>query len=248
MTIRAKILVIVLAFFAFLGSAFTIYSIFTTGNYKRLRLEGIEKTVEFEAEKVNKKITGIELGALHFAISGLICREEQSLEVGELSVLEFLRDFPDAEGGGFWFEPYAFDGKTKRTGIYAFYDRDAGFFVLDETMYVDGALNIDEYDYHSMSWYREVMDTVTQADQVVWTMPYIDDSGARSLMTTAGAGIFDEYHNLIGTSNIDWKIEDVVAELTAIKPTEHSFVLLCLPERDYIISNTYNASFDANGS
>ena len=233
-------MIIVLAFFAFLSAAFVVYSVFTTGNYKRLRLDGIEKNVEFETEKVNKKVAEIELGAIHFAISGLICHEEQSIEVGELSVIEYLRDFPEAEGGGFWFEPYEFDGVTLRTGIYAFYDEQAGFFVLDETMYVGGALNIDEYDYHSMSWYREVIDTVTEPDQVVWTKPYIDDSGSFSLMTTAGAGIFDKDGRLIGSSNIDWKIENVVNELTAIKPTENSFVLLCVPERNYIISGTYS--------
>ena len=151
-SIRTKILVIVLAFFALLGSAFLVYSTYTTGNYKRLRLEGIEGTVEFETEKVNTKITEIELGAIHFAISGLLCYHAQSPEIGELSVLEYLRAFPDAEGGGFWFEPYAYDRGRLRMGIYAHYVEDSGFFVLDETMYVDGELNIDNYDYHSMSW------------------------------------------------------------------------------------------------
>ena len=251
-SIRTKILVIVLAFVAVLCASFIVYSVFTTANYKRLRLESIEKTVEFETEKVNKKIAEIELGAIHFAVSGLICRKAQSIESGETSVLEYLHDYPDAEGGGFWFEPYAYDGKTLRFGIYAHFDETAGGFVLDETMYSDGLLNIDYYDYHSMGWYREVIDAVTTPYQVVWTKPYVDDSGSFSLMTTAGAGIFDSGGNLIGSSNIDWKIEDVVSEITAIKPTDNSFALLCVPERDYIISNTHkdyrDSSYDSGSS
>ena len=237
-SIRTKILVIVLAFVALLGVSFVFYSVFTTGNYKRLRLEGIEKTVEFETEKVNKKIAEIELGAIHFAISGLICREEQSAEVGELSVIEYLRDYPDAEGGGFWFEPYEYDIDIRRFGIYAFFDDAAGSFVLDETMYSEGMLDIDYYNYHEMSWYREIADVVTAPEQVEWTKPYIDDSGSFNLMITAGAGIFDDSGRLIGASNIDWRIEDVVNELTAIKPTANSFAVLCEPERNYIIINT----------
>ena len=235
---------IVLAFLALLGISFVVYSAFTTGNYKRLRLEGIEKTVEFETEKVNKKITGIEHGALHFAVSGSICQESQSIMVGENAVLEYLFGFPDAEGGGFWFEPYAYDGETARVGVYAHYDEATGSFVLDETMYTDGELDIDYYDYHSLTWYREIIDTITEPNQVAWTLPYIDDSGSFSLMTTAGAGIYDTGGNLIGISIIDWKIEDVVKELTAVKPTDNSFVLLCVPEKNSIISNTYRG-YDA---
>ena len=245
-SIRTKILVIVLAFLTFLGMTFIVYSVFTTGNYKRLRLDSIKSTVEFETEKVNKTIAGIERGAVHFAISGLLCRESQSTELGEMATLEYLRGYPVAEGGGFWFEPYAYDGETLRFGIYAHFDEASGDFVPDETMYADGVLNIDYYDYHSMSWYREVFDAVTEPNQVAWTKPYIDDSGSFSLMTTAGAGIYDQYGKLIGVSNIDWKIDDVVKELTAIKPTENSFDLLCLPEQNYIILNTYNNSSSAS--
>ena len=244
-------MVIILVFLAFLGVAFTVYSAYTTQNYKRLRLEGIEITVEHETEKVNKKIAEIERGAIHFAISGLLCLESRSVEVGELSVIEYLRDYPAAEGGGFWFEPYAFDPDIQRFGIYAHYDETEGFFVMDQTMYSDGVLDIGYYDYHSMSWYREIIDEVTEPQQVAWTRPYLDDSGSFSLMTTAGAGIFDYDGNLIGMSNIDWKIEDVVKELSAVKPTDNSFVLLCAPERNYIISYThkeYGAAFYSAGA
>ena len=232
-------MVIVLTFLAILGMTFVVYSLFTTENYKRLRLEGIEKTVEFETEKVNKKIARIELGAAQIAISGMISKNMQSTAIGETLLIENLIAFPEAEGGGFWFEPYAYDKETHRHGIYAYFDAAAGSFVLDETMYSDGTLDIDYYDYHAMSWYREVFDAVSTQNQIVWTKPYIDDSGSLSLMTSAGAGMFDQNGDLIGTSIIDWKIEDVVKELTAIKPTDNSFVLLCVPEQNYIISNTF---------
>ena len=230
-SLRTKILAIGLAFFALLGAAFVLYSMATTVHYKRLRLEGIRKTVEFETEKVNKIIKGMEQGAEVLALDGLIAHRLQSFDINETIVIGYLNGFQEAVGGGFWFEPYA-DNKDKyRSNFYAFFDKATGRIRFDDTF------DSDEYDYHSKSWYREIIGAVTRPYQVAWTKPYVDDSGSFSLMTTAGAGIYFQ-DRLIGISTIDWEIEKVIAELTAIKPTKNSFVLLCVPEQDYIISGT----------
>ena len=228
-SIRAKILTITLVFLAFLGVAFVLYSITTTRNYKRLRLEGIEKTVALETEKGNKIIAGLERSAIYLVIDGLLFFQSQSIDIGETSALEFLRSFPTASGGGFWFEPYSFNRDMQRKGVYAYYDKASGEVRLDDIE--------DDYDYHSLSWYREIIDQIVKPYQVAWTKPYIDDTSF-SLMTSAGAGIFDADNNLIGATIVDWEIERVVDDLTAIKPTENSFVLLCVPTKDYIISST----------
>jgi len=57
-------------------------------------------------------------------------------------------------------------------------------------------------------------------------------------MTTAGAGMFDDTGKLIGLTTADWEIDEVIRELNAIKPTENSFILLCVPAEDYVISST----------
>jgi phosphoserine phosphatase RsbU/P len=230
-SLRTKILIIVLVFLALTGAAFVLYSMVTTVNYKRLRLEGIRKTVEFETEKVNKIIAELENGAIVLAVDGLIYHQSQSPSIGETLILGYLRSFPDAIGGGFWFEPYA-NNNTFRDCIYAFFDEKINDVRIDDTF------KKDEYDYHNKNWYREIIEALERPYQVIWTKPYVDDSGSYSLMTTAGAGI---YHNgeLIGLSTIDWEIEEVIKELTAIKPTRNSFVLLCVPEKDYIISSTH---------
>jgi sigma-B regulation protein RsbU (phosphoserine phosphatase) len=235
-SLRTRILLIVLFFLFLLGAAFVLYSMLTTVNYKRLRLEGIEKTVEIETERVNKIITEIEGGAIFYAISGTLCYESQSDELGEALAVEYLSGLPAAVGGGFWFEPYAFRNDRLRAGFYAFRDK-AGRIRLDDTFFMD------DYDYHNKIWYREIIDNITRPHQVAWTRPYTDDSGSFSLMTTAGAGIFNESGRLIAISTSDWEIEDVIKQLIAIHPTENSFVLLCVPEKDYIISSTHLNSF-----
>ena len=231
-SIRTKILAITLVFIAFLGTAFVLYSIATTGNYKLLRLETIEKTVGFETEKVNKLIVEMEDGALHLAVDGLLFYKSQSYEIAEISALEFLRGFPAAIGGGFWFEPFAYNKDTLRACVYAYSDRETDEVNLDYFV-------VDDYNYHDQDWYREIADKITRPYQVVWTKPYVDDTSF-CMMTSAGAGIFDEEGNFLGISLIDWEIDKVIQELTAIKPTKNSFVLLCSPWQDYIISNTYS--------
>ena len=206
----------------------------TTVNYKRLRLDGIKKTVAFETEKVNKVIAGLEQGAVSIAIDGFLFYKSQSFDIGQTSALEHLRSLTAVVGGGFWFEPYAYNRDSLRACIYAYFDKAKGEVILDE-------FDVDEYDYHSLDWYREIAGAVKRPYQVEWTKPYVDDT-SYSLMTTAGAGIFDKDGALIGISILDWEIEEVVKELTAIKPTENSFVLLCVPEKDYIISSTHTNS------
>ena len=239
-SIRTKITIITLSFFALLGAAFVFYSVKTTANYKRLRREGIEKTVAFETEKVNKVISDLEQGAINIAIDGYVFYKSQSFDIGKISALEYLRSLTSVVGGGFWFEPYAYNNKSLRACVYAYFDKKKGEAVLDE-------FDVDEYDYHSQEWYREIAGSIKKPYQVVWTKPYVDDT-SYSLMTTAGAGIFEKDGTLIGISILDWEIEEAVKELTAIKPTEKSFVLLCVPEKDYIISSTMPGEKTAAGA
>jgi len=235
-SLRAKILAIVLASLAFAYTIHFAYSMDAYERYKALRVDGIRKTIMFETETVNKTIAQIELAAIYFALSSRLCYESRLEDFCEKEVIEYLTGFPTAIGGGFWFAPYAYDKTKLRAGFYAFYDKSINKVRLDNTFFMD------EYDYHNSNWYKEISEHVTKEEQVAWTKPYIDDSGSRSLMTTAGAGVFDENGKLIAMSTVDWKIEEIIAKLSAIKPTEKSFVMLYSSKKDYIITNTYTNS------
>jgi len=208
---------------------FVFYSVTTTKNYKQLRLETITKAIELATEKVNKTIAELERSAIDLALNGLLYYKSQSEYIGNTSVLENLRSFPTSVGSGIWFEPYAFNRNRYRAGIFAFFDKTKQEVRLD---YIEPA-----YDYHNQTWYREIISEIKKPYQVAWTKPYLDDT-SYSLMTTAGAGIYNEYGKLIAISTIDWEIDEVVKQLTEIKPTENSFVLLTMPQKDSIISST----------
>jgi len=229
-SLRTKILVIVFVFIAVIGSAFVIYSINAAENYEQQRYENIQKTINFETEKVNRIIAELERSAVFIAIGGKLCYETRSEEFGNKIILQYVNSSSAAVGGGFWFEPYVFNKDNMRAGFYAFHDRTS------KTVRLDNLFMMDEYDYHNKKWYMEIAGNVRQPYEVVWTKPYVDDSGSFSLMTTAGSGIFDDDGVLIAVSTVDWEIEDAVRELLAIRPTQNSIVLLCVPELDFIIS------------
>ena len=231
-SLRVKILAIVLVFLAVLGAVFFVYSLSASKNYKELRLQGIKQLVDSEAEKVNKLIAEIERSAVFYALGGRITYETGKKELGETLAVEYLSSFPLAVGAGFWYEPYQFNKNLYRAGFYAFYDAQTKEARLDDTFFMN------EYDYHNKNWYREIIENITGEYQVAWTKPYVDDTGSRSLMVTAGSGVFNDEGKIIAISTVDWKIEQIVKELIEINPTKNSFVLLCEPKKDYVVSCT----------
>ena len=230
--LRAKILFVVLIFLFLSGLSFFSYSIFTTKNYKSMRLESISNMVDFKTEKVNKTITEIERVAITLVSGANISFQAKNKKMAEEFVKDIFRGFPTAIGGGFWYAPFGFNKNTYREGVYVFFDKELSDVIADNSLF------LPFYDYHNSSWFQELSANLIKPYQVAWTSPYIDHSGSLALMTTAGAGLFDENGFLLAISTVDWEIQGVIFELSAIKPTVNSFVLLTAPENDYVISNT----------
>jgi len=197
-----------------------------------MRLESIERKVEYETEKINKVIAEIEFASKHFASGGLLSFNKQSIPLGENLTLELFKDLKTGAGGGFWFKAHAFNKNIRRAGVYVFRNTGNGEIEIEDFAFVQ------DYDYFNSGWYKEIIADIKNPREVVWTRPYIDDSGTFALMTTAGTGIFDKDGNLIGISTIDWKIAGVIEKLSQIKPTKGSFVVIVAPEKNYVISNT----------
>ncbi|MCL2084303.1 MAG: HAMP domain-containing protein, partial [Oscillospiraceae bacterium] len=233
-SIRLKILAIVLGFFTLIAAAFAVYSVITTANYRQLRTDEVSGIVAFESERVGKVIAEMERNAVDLALAGrqFYLSGERPAELGVSVSVENFSAFPAAVGGGIWYEPYALDAHTRRVCYYAFYDPDTG------AVHHDPDFETEEYDYHTQMWYTTISAGLEAEYGVVWTPPYIDDAGTNALMTTVGAGIYDGDGRLAGISTVDWEIQSMVDRLSAIKPTAGSFVLLASPKDDYIISDT----------
>ncbi|MDR0443179.1 MAG: SpoIIE family protein phosphatase [Treponema sp.] len=244
MSIRLKILVIVLGFFSLVAAVFAVYSAITTANYRQHRTNEVSMIVAFESERVDKAIAEMERNAVDLALAGyhFFNAREHSDETGESISIENFSAFTAAVGGGIWYEPYALRKDTRRVCYYAFFDPNIG------SVRHDPDFQTSEYDYHTQMWYMTIAANLSGKHSTVWTAPYYDDTGTNSLMTTVGAGIYDNAGHFVGMSTVDWQIQSMADRLSAIKPTENSFVLLASPSDDYIISNTYESGTESTGS
>ena len=236
-SVRLKILTVVLGFFAIIALSFLLYSSVTTMHYRELRMDAVSMLVELESEKVGRDITDMERSAVNFAMLGeQVFRTQRSPdEMGQYISLEDFTNFRVSlvgVGGGIWYEPYVLRETTLRAGLYAYVDPDTGLARPDP------AFMSEEYDYHTQLWYRQISARAVMRYQTVWTSPYFEHIGTNSLLTTVGAGIFDDNGRFVGMATADWQIQSLIDHLTAIRPTPNSFVLLASPEYDYIIAKT----------
>jgi len=237
--------VIVLGFFSLIAAAFAVYSAAVTANYRQLRTEEISKTVAFESERVGRVIAEMERNAVDLALAGRQFYQsgKRHAALGASVSVENFRAFTAAVGGGIWFEPYALDAGTQRVCYYAFFD-PAINAVRHDPDFETGA-----YDYHTQMWYTTIAAGLGEKkEKTVWTVPYYDDAGTNSLMTTVGAGIYDDNGRFVGMSTVDWQIQSMVDRLSGIRPTVNSFVLLASPKDDYIISSTYMKGTEEGGA
>lgn len=234
-SIRLKVFVIVLAFFLLIVLAFAVYSVITTSRYRQLRTDEVSKTIAFESERVGKVIAEMERNAIDLALAGKQWHQygNRSPEFGISVAVDNFSAFTTAVGGGIWFEPYIIDAVARRVCYYAFFDQ-----ALNAVRH-DPSFETDQYDYHTQMWYRTISAGLDDKHETVWTEPYFDDTGTNTLMTTVGAGIYSKDGQFLGISTVDWKVQDVVDRLSAIRPTENSFALLADTRNDHIISSTY---------
>ena len=204
-----------------------------------MRIESVKEDIKFETESVNKVISEIRRTALFFTSIAKVTMEEQSKVFGEKTAYEFMKSAKNAVGGGFFYESYRFEPQTKLAGCYAFINQETNEIELEDFEFTK------DYDYQKSVWYTEIADILKNPYEVVWTRPYVDDSGTFAFMVTASVGLFDENQKLIALSTVDWKIDKIIETLTKLKPTEKSFVILSAPEKDLIISNTLAGKDDA---
>ena len=178
----------------------------------------------------------MERNAIDLALSGrqYFLYGNGSREHGISIAVDNFSAFPAAVGGGIWYEPYVFDPLQRYFCFYAFFDHETN------AVRYDPSFETEEYYYHHQMWYRTIKNaSVSNHIIPIWTAPYYDDSGTNALMTTVGVGIFTDNNEFIGMSTVDWQIDSMVERLSAIKPTENTFVILVCPKEDIIISNTH---------
>ena len=130
-----------------------------------------------------------------------------------------FESFPEAIGGGIWYEPNVIEPSIIYFGPYAHYEADKVKFSWD--------LNTPKYDYHNQDWYTIASTRGWGRDQnrtkpIFWTEPYFDDAGTFSLMMTVDAVMFSPESEPIGMATVDWSLLELTNFLNTIRITDNS--------------------------
>ncbi len=199
-------------------------------------------SVEYNVAKVDRYTASMEEKVSDLARGGEAfyrMREVTSSSTLDEKISRYITDsiqsFPEALGGGLWFEPYTFKADQKYFGPYAYWTQNEVDFTWD--------LNTPEYDYHTQTWYTRALPTTwnraeKRAEEFYWTAPYIDEAGSESLMVTVDAFMFDDTDRIIGISTADWAIAEMLLFLESHKLSFDSHLFLVDGNSKIIMANT----------
>lgn len=230
-TIKSKILILSLSMLIFLCGVVSFFSYLNYQNAKQLTITASDFEISTFARQIERDMSIMDHKAIDLALIGeMYYRKDRSLELTNSIIKEFFENAPLLLGGGIWFKPYVINPKQLRKCFYAYRDET-------EQVWLDGRFESEEYDYLNQNWYLEIMKSLEQKNIVEWAPPYYENQGLETLMTTVGAGIYNN-GELVGLSTIDWKIGDIIESLMQMKPTPNSFSLLADRNKDFIIVST----------
>ena len=194
----------------------------------------IRATVSSRLKHFDALTNEMERSARALALSGeLIHLHRDDLDEAEAEQLfssllvKTFRPFPQAIGGGIWFEPYRFRDHQRLMGPYA--------YRTEQGMIFSWELNTKEYDYPTQSWYELALPPdwprdVKPESSVYWTPPYFDEAATESLMMTVDALMFDKQQHLLGMATVDWSMADVLLYLNQSAFTENAKAFLFHPK------------------
>ncbi|WDD99358.1 ATP-binding protein [Thalassomonas actiniarum] len=241
--IKTRILVFVV-FFELI--AYSTIQLFNHYSYKnellQLNNQAIEQTFAASIAKINNLTRLMERNVIDLAIAGenlfLLKKQQQlAMEVIEARVEDILvnnfSNFPEAIGGGIWYEPYIFDKAVRYFGPYAYQGRLKVEFSWE--------LNTPEYDYHHQDWYTQASRHGWGREQkrvkpIFWTPPYYDDAGSYSLMMTVDAVMYDHEQKEIGLATVDWSLKELTGFLESVRVSVNSFPFLIHVQSEQFLS------------
>lgn len=230
LNIKTRILTFVVLFQLIAYSTIQLFNNFAYKNELiQLKHNEIQQTFIATTEKINNQTQLLERNVTDLAITSehlFTLKQDNLLTLDQLEVAvrriltTNFSTFPQAIGGGIWFEPYLIDSSRKYFGPYAFQTAQGVEFSWE--------LNTPEYDYHNQSWYtmasKNNWGQKKEVDRTLfWTPPYVDEAGSYALMMTVDALIFDEQKQVIGITTVDWSLTELTSFVATVSISENAY-------------------------
>ena len=227
-TLKQNILfmVAVITFSSLLGCILLIQNARVIGKNLRVETENhIRAMVGQNAGQIETTMLIMEKNAVDLATAGetfyaIVRATGQDItQQIEGYLLNNFRKLEDAIGGGLWYEPHALFHDKERFGPYVFRKNNQVSFTWD--------LNTPQYDYHNQNWYRLAIPKGWDRNQqrpfsIYWTDPYFDEAATTALMITVDALMVDPKGRIIGTSTVDFSLENLQTMVSKMTVTPNS--------------------------
>lgn len=228
-TIRNKLGLIIAALFVMLVILFVFQEI-KTAKILQLKKQEIRRVFELGMEHINRQTGIMEKSALDLAAAGeLLFRIRNTLprrqmdELLKQHVVRHVRNYPEALGGGIWYEPNRFFRDRRYTGPYAYRENGKVVFTL--------AFATPGYNYPQHHWYTVAIPPEWNRSRIrpkktYWSRPYADTVGSETNMITVNALLYDEQKTILGTATTDWGLAGLVRFLERLQITPGSRAIL----------------------
>lgn len=213
-----------------LGSIVICVAMIAFYHDRELLIAGNNASINAFEKQMNTEIAELEKNALDLAVMGEIYyKKGRQRSVGEFFAAELLKNYPNSMGNGIYFKAYKVEEDKDISCIHAVWEETR------EISQLQSCVN-STFDYFQQNWYSEIKNDLENGLNVSWVRPY-KSTQLGILMTTVGAGIYDE-NELVGMATVDWELDTILKSIFKIKPTPNSFVLFADKTNDYIIATT----------
>ncbi len=216
-SIKSKIIITSIVMLTVLMFAVSLFALYSRQSTKQLMVQNYKYFIVSEyLEKIYDNIVTLENNLRGLSLIGsLYYKTDHDDDLTYPVITRIFSNYPDTLGGGIWFKPYIIDKNIKYKCFYAFRNKD-------REIVFDKEFASKKYDYPDQEWYKEIISEVTPERNVVWTKPYYENLGSYTKMITAGTGIYVD-GKLVGVATVDWKISDVIENISKIKLKERTF-------------------------
>jgi len=230
-SIKSKIVFMTMALLFALGTVVVSAALVAFYHDREMLIEGNNASINAFEGQINTEIANLEKNALDLSLMGEIYFQRKEHEgVGEFFTAQILKNYPNSMGNGIYFAPYKVHADQRISCIHAVWEENKQISMLPS------CIN-STFDYFKQNWYKEIMHDLSKNRRVSWTNPY-RSTQLGILMTTIGAGIYDDQNELVGMATVDWELDTILKSILKIKPTPNSFVLFADKTNDYIIATT----------
>jgi len=140
----------------------------------------------------------------------------------ETTLRSDISDFPEAVGGGIWFDPQVFDPKTTHFGLYAYWENDR-----IELIWANGGI---QADYSRSAWYRSALPadwdrSRSRPEPFYWTAAYYNPI-LKAAVITLSTFMKDGDGRILGLTTTDWRADEIIDLVSKVDVTPSSFSFL----------------------